>query len=151
MGFNSAFKGLNKKIHILLSQVYCVRQVVKTPTTILNNPVLRCTALWTSHLLYGIFRCQICFSHSSVAEDPVAGLLRLNDWQLFTVRPKDRSVFVELFVWRHAVTQLRTSIFNLLFYCLVQRRPHINVSEILFRGIGWNLVKCTKLSFSLTL
>ena len=30
---------LNKKIHILLSQVYCVRQVVKTPTIILNNPV----------------------------------------------------------------------------------------------------------------
>jgi len=31
---------LNKKIHVLLSQVYCVRQVVKTPTIILNNPVL---------------------------------------------------------------------------------------------------------------
>ena len=30
---------LNKKIHILLSEVYCVWQVVKTPTTILNNPV----------------------------------------------------------------------------------------------------------------
>ena len=30
---------LNKKIHIFLSQVYCVRQVVKTPTVILNNPV----------------------------------------------------------------------------------------------------------------
>ena len=31
---------LNKKIHILLSQVYCVRQVVKTPTVIFNNSVL---------------------------------------------------------------------------------------------------------------
>jgi hypothetical protein len=30
---------LNKKIHILLSQAYCVRQVVKTPTIISNNPV----------------------------------------------------------------------------------------------------------------
>ena len=30
---------LNKKIHILLSQVYCVWQVVKTPTIISNNPV----------------------------------------------------------------------------------------------------------------
>ena len=30
---------LNKKIHILLSQVYCVWQVVKTLTIILNNPV----------------------------------------------------------------------------------------------------------------
>jgi len=30
---------LNKKIHTLLSQVYCVWQVVKTPTTISNNPV----------------------------------------------------------------------------------------------------------------
>ena len=30
---------LNKKIHILLSQVYCAWQVVKTPTIILNNPV----------------------------------------------------------------------------------------------------------------
>jgi hypothetical protein len=30
---------LNKKIHILLSQVHCVWQVVKTPTIIFNNPV----------------------------------------------------------------------------------------------------------------
>ena len=30
---------LNKKTHILLSQVYCVWQVVKTPTVISNNPV----------------------------------------------------------------------------------------------------------------
>jgi hypothetical protein len=30
---------LNKKIHLLLSQVYCVWQGVKTPTTISNNPV----------------------------------------------------------------------------------------------------------------
>jgi hypothetical protein len=30
---------LNKKIHILLSQVYCVWQVVKTQTIISNNPV----------------------------------------------------------------------------------------------------------------
>jgi len=29
----------SKKIHIFLSQVYCVRQVVKTPTIISNNPV----------------------------------------------------------------------------------------------------------------
>jgi hypothetical protein len=36
---------LNKKIHILLSQVYCVWQVVKTPTIILNNPVYRCVWL----------------------------------------------------------------------------------------------------------
>jgi len=45
MGFNSAFKGLNKNIHILLSQVYCVWQVVKTPTIISNNPVLVSTRL----------------------------------------------------------------------------------------------------------
>jgi hypothetical protein len=31
---------LNKKTHILLSQLYCVWQVVITPTIILNNPVL---------------------------------------------------------------------------------------------------------------
>jgi len=30
---------LNKKTQILLSQVYCVEQVVKTPTFISNNPV----------------------------------------------------------------------------------------------------------------
>jgi len=30
---------LNKKIHILLSQVYCVWQVVKTRTISSNNPV----------------------------------------------------------------------------------------------------------------
>jgi hypothetical protein len=34
---------LNKKKHILLSQVYCVWQVVKTPTIILNDPVYHCT------------------------------------------------------------------------------------------------------------
>ena len=31
---------LNKKIHILLSEVYCVWRVVKTATIISNNPVL---------------------------------------------------------------------------------------------------------------
>ena len=30
---------LNKKIHTLLSQLYCVWQVVKTPTIISYNPV----------------------------------------------------------------------------------------------------------------
>ena len=33
---------LHKKIHILLSQVYCVWKVVKTPTIISNNPVYAC-------------------------------------------------------------------------------------------------------------
>ena len=32
---------LNEKIHTLLSEVYCVWQVVKTPTIILNNPVFK--------------------------------------------------------------------------------------------------------------
>ena len=32
-------KRLNKKIHILLSQVYCLWQVVKSPTIISNDPV----------------------------------------------------------------------------------------------------------------
>ena len=36
---------LNKKIHILLSQVYCVCQVVKPPTIILNNPVFKRTLI----------------------------------------------------------------------------------------------------------
>jgi hypothetical protein len=42
---------LNEKIHILLSQMYCVRQVVKTPTIILNNSVLRATrwCSWSKH------------------------------------------------------------------------------------------------------
>jgi len=29
---------IKKKIHVLPSQVYCVRQFVKTPTIIFNNP-----------------------------------------------------------------------------------------------------------------
>jgi len=37
---------LNRKIHILLSQVYCLWQVVKTPTIILNNSVFIPTVLW---------------------------------------------------------------------------------------------------------
>ena len=44
---------LNKKIHIILSQVYCVWQVVKTPTIISNNPVLK---LHTSLLIYVVIR-----------------------------------------------------------------------------------------------
>ena len=36
---------LNKKIHILLSQVYCVWQVVKTPTIISHNPVFTATGI----------------------------------------------------------------------------------------------------------
>ena len=35
---------LNKKIHILLSQEYCVWQVVKTPKIISNNPVYAATS-----------------------------------------------------------------------------------------------------------
>ena len=40
---------LNKGIHILLSQAYCVWQVVKTLTNISNNPVLICHGItgWT--------------------------------------------------------------------------------------------------------
>ena len=34
-----SFSLLNKKTHILLSEVYCAWQVVKTQTVILNNPV----------------------------------------------------------------------------------------------------------------
>jgi len=45
---------LNKKIHILLSQVYCVWQVVKTPTIILNNPVI-CSEF------YNLVIVLICF------------------------------------------------------------------------------------------
>jgi len=40
---------LLKKKHILLSQVYYVRQVVKTPTIISNNPVFiycNCVSSW---------------------------------------------------------------------------------------------------------
>jgi len=36
----------NKKIHILLSQVYCVWQVVKTMTIISNNPVYVCVCMY---------------------------------------------------------------------------------------------------------
>jgi len=47
---------LNKKIHVLLSQVYCVWQVVKTPTIILNNPVCFISEL-------NGFNCRIeCYS-----------------------------------------------------------------------------------------
>jgi hypothetical protein len=46
---------LYKKIHILLSQVYCVLQVVKTPKIILNNPVFYNTNIaenWTFRNVY---------------------------------------------------------------------------------------------------
>jgi len=57
---NSGAKTLNKKVHILQSQVYYVWQVVKTPTLILNNPVCIYIVMWprglrrvsaTAHLL----------------------------------------------------------------------------------------------------
>ena len=44
---------LNKKIHILRSQVYCVRQVVKTPTIILNKPVFPKLAKKYLHFMKG--------------------------------------------------------------------------------------------------
>jgi hypothetical protein len=51
---NWSFVLLNKKIHILLSRMYCLWQVVKNPTVILNNPVfIRCVmcdeefCIWT--------------------------------------------------------------------------------------------------------
>ena len=37
--------------YILLSQVYCVWQVVKTPTIIFNNPVYVIVVLWLIYLL----------------------------------------------------------------------------------------------------
>jgi len=37
---------LNKKIHILVSQVYCVWKVVKSPTIISNNLVFCCKTTW---------------------------------------------------------------------------------------------------------
>jgi hypothetical protein len=46
---------LNKKIHILLSQVYCVWQAVKTPTIILNNPVFYVMNLRFTIQLYILF------------------------------------------------------------------------------------------------
>jgi hypothetical protein len=39
---------LNKKIHILLSEVYCVWQIFKTPTNISNNPVSPKIQNWQS-------------------------------------------------------------------------------------------------------
>jgi hypothetical protein len=39
---------INKKIHILLSPVYCVWQVVKNPTIISNNPVFQCLNITTT-------------------------------------------------------------------------------------------------------
>jgi len=43
---------LNKKIHIFLSQVYCVWQVVKTPTFILNNSVCVCVCVCVYIYIY---------------------------------------------------------------------------------------------------
>jgi len=43
---------LNEKIHILLSQVWCVWKVVKTPTIILNNHV--CTSITNSDIILKI-------------------------------------------------------------------------------------------------
>jgi len=45
--------------YILLSQVYCVWQVVKTPTIILNNPVQSVSIVRTSHLMLYRFKIWI--------------------------------------------------------------------------------------------
>ena len=42
---------LNKKVHILLSQVYCLWQVVKSPTIILNNSVCPETRIRNCHYM----------------------------------------------------------------------------------------------------
>jgi len=48
----------NKKIHILLSQVYCVRQVVKTPTIISNNPVFLILRRIRRDIITNVLRCS---------------------------------------------------------------------------------------------
>jgi len=53
----SGSKWLNKRKHILLSQMYCVWQVVKTPTIISNNPVFMCCC--GSHNRKRLFRCTV--------------------------------------------------------------------------------------------
>jgi len=69
---------LNKKIHVLLSQVYCVWQVVKTPTIILNNPVFVvtflsvCTAWYRSALTASYVHTGLCVCVQFVLSMPSA-------------------------------------------------------------------------------
>ena len=62
---------LNKKIHILISQVYCVWQVVKTPTIILNKPVFY---LHTCGLITG--STVISFSNAPILQNYDPWLLK---------------------------------------------------------------------------
>ena len=56
----------NKKIHILLSQVYCIWQIVKTPTIISNNPVCIHTHthiyIHTHTYIYIFFKLSRCYT-----------------------------------------------------------------------------------------
>jgi hypothetical protein len=70
---------LNNKIHIPLSQVYCVWQVVKTPTVILNNPVFLHNnggpsgtgRLYSRGLVrYGVWCCLDILSLCSLLSEP---------------------------------------------------------------------------------
>ena len=60
---------LNKKIHLLLSQVYCVWQVVKTPTFISNNP-----EFWAPLSIVGGTRC-CSWLRQCVTSRKVAGFI----------------------------------------------------------------------------
>ena len=111
MGFNSAFKGLNNKIHILLSQVYCVWQVVKTQTIISNNHVYLRLQSHRGH------RCVIvcCPSTSFCLESTsTSGRCTRTGVQTETeCRQKDISHFFEHFflLWRCDPTRVMASSF----------------------------------------
>jgi len=60
---------LNKKIHILLSQVYCVWQVVKIPTIISNNLSFTYTSDWCTACV----NTTVTLLHVSALKGPSSG------------------------------------------------------------------------------
>ena len=60
--------------YILLSQVYCVWQVVKTPTTILNNPVLRSWLIDITSSVYLPAKPSVYHTASRIKRKPPQGI-----------------------------------------------------------------------------
>jgi len=94
----------NKKIHILLSQVCCVWQVVETPTVILNNPVL--CSVPTKAVCSSFYESSWQQEHTSVPS-----------WQLFWEKHLE-SVFLSVFrifmhfgiIWVKLATSINDSL-----------------------------------------
>ena len=111
---------LNKKTHILLSQVYCVWQFVKTPTILSNNPVLH------TYLQQFVLLCLLVlvyvYALKTVIFQAVCYLGNTERWQhrVWIIKEAEKFEVVHLKLSRLTAIKYVTKMPRLL--CLVTRQ-----------------------------